>query len=203
MRFGVPTMDGATGDSVADMQVLLDQARRDRAMLRATELAREEAALRRNVERTGVFGDWQLQGGTKKTSGFMTGQIGLAVPLPLFNRNSGARLRTDNAVREADAAARVLRLQVAGEVEAAASQLRRLLRMRDRLLGTPALGNTIAESARVAYAEGEMSLLELLDAERAAADARRAAQQYAADLHLARLTLARAIGAPLVPGSAR
>ncbi len=203
LRFELTTLDGldTSGDAATDDAELLRRARSDRASLRAAELARDEATLRRRVEQAGVLGDWQLQGGTKKTSGFLTGQVGLAVPLPLFNRNTGARQRAESAVRETDAAARAVELQVDGEVLAAAAQLRILLALRTRMAETPALGEVIASSARVAYAEGEMSLLELLDAQRAATDARTAAQKFHANLHLARLTLARAIGAPLVPGS--
>ena len=205
LRFGVPGLDGvpAAGpvDAAAEDRAMLAMAQRDRALLRAAVLAREEASLRRRVEQGGVLGDWQLQGGTKKTSGFLTGQVGLAVPLPLFNRNDGARERTENVVRDADAFARATELQVANEVLAATAQLRRLLAMEDRLRRTAGLGETIAESARVAYAEGQMTLIELLDAQRAFADAATTAAQYQANLHLARLALARAIGVPLVPGS--
>ena len=186
--------------SVSDTR-LLAMAEQNRTELRAADRAREEATLRQRVETAGVLGDWQLQAGTKKTSGFMSGQVGLAVPLPLFHQNAGARARSVSALRDAEAAWRETQLQINGEVLAAADQWRRLQRIRDRLMDTPQLGEQIATSARVAYIEGHMSLLELLDAERAAADARRTAQQYQADLHLARFMLARAIGASLMPGS--
>jgi outer membrane protein, heavy metal efflux system len=65
---------------------------------------------------------------------------------------------------------------------------------------TPADGDVIAESARIAYTEGHMTLLELLDAQRAAADARTTTLQYRADLLLARLALARAVGTSLFAG---
>jgi outer membrane protein, heavy metal efflux system len=180
---------------------LLERARVGREELRAAEVAREEATLRRAVERGAVLGDWQLQGGSKLTGGFMSGQVGLAVPLPFFNRNAGARERATSAVREAEAAWRSTMLTVTGEVLSAAAQLRRLLALGDRMATTPGDGDIIAESARIAYTEGHMTLLELLDAQRAAADARTTAQQYRADLLLAQLTLARAIGASLLPGA--
>ncbi len=194
----VTTPDAALA-ALSDTE-LLARARRDREELRAATLAREEAALRRRVERGGVLGDWQLQGGSKLTGGFMSGQVGLAVPMPLFNRNAGARERAASVEREADASWRAAMLAVTGEVVAAADQLRRLEALGARLSVTPADGETIAASARVAWTEGEMTLLELLDAQRAAADARATAQQYRADLLLARLTLARAVGAPLFDG---
>lgn len=183
-----------------DEPALLLRAQRDRAELRAVALAREEASLRRAVERAGVVGDWQLQGGSKLTGGFFTGQVGLAVPLPLFNRNAGARERTAGLVRDAEAAARATALAVTGEVRTALATLRRL----ESLGASMATGGddaaVIADAARVAYTEGHISLLELLDALRASADARATATQYTADLLLARLTLARAVGAPVLVG---
>jgi outer membrane protein TolC len=152
------------------------------------------------VERGGVLGDWQLQGGSKLTGGFMTGQVGLNVPMPIFNRNAGARERAMSVERQADAGWRAALLTVTGEVLTAADQVRRLESLGARLAATPTDGATIAASARVAYAEGAMTLLELLDAQRAAADARATAQQYRADLLLARLTLARAVGVSLLDG---
>ncbi len=197
----VPLVDEMLADTAVPDAVLLAAAQQHRTELRAVDRAREEATLRRRVETAGVLGDWQLQGGTKKTSGFMSGQVGLAVPLPLFHQNAGARARSVSVLRDVEAASREMQLQINAEVVAAADQWRRLQRIRDRLTDTPQLGEQIAASARVAYAEGHMSLLELLDAQRAAADARRTSQQYQADLHLARFMLARAIGASLMPGS--
>jgi cobalt-zinc-cadmium efflux system outer membrane protein len=209
----VPTLPAALDDAAVaataadasatlpahDGSALLQRAQSGREELRAATLAREEAALRQRVERAGVIGDWQVQGGTKHTAGILTAQVGLALPLPVFNRNDGARERAVNAVREAEAAWRLAQLTVRGEVLAAAEQVQRLEALAERLSRTAAAGDTIAASARVAYTEGYMTLLELLDAQRAAADARATAQQFRADLVLARLQLARAVGAPLVP----
>ncbi len=188
--------------ATSDTQRLVEVAERDRPELRAALLAVDEAVLRRRVESGGVIGDWQLQGGTKRTSGFMSGQLGLAVPLPLFNRNSGARERSEGAVLLAEASYRQTQLRVRADVLGAADRLRRLEALVTRLDDSPRLGREIAASARVAYAEGHMTLVELLDAERAAADARNSARTFRADLLLAQLTLRRMLGAPLVPGAA-
>lgn len=196
----LPELRAADALTALGDDALLARARAGRDELRAAAVAREEASLRQGVERGAVLGDWQLQGGSKLTGGFMTGQVGLAVPLPFFNRNAGARERAQGAVRDADAVWRSTMLTVHGEVLAAAAQLRRLLALGERMATTPADGETIAESARIAYTEGHMTLLELLDAQRAAADARTTALQYRADLLLARLALARAIGASLLAG---
>jgi outer membrane protein TolC len=187
--------------STLDVDTLRARALANRAELRASSLAREEASFRQAVERGGVLGDWQLQGGSKLTGGFFTGQLGLAVPIPLFHRNGGARERSAGVLRDADAMARTTALAVDAEVRAAHDALRRLRALGASAQQAPADADVIADAARVAYAEGHMTLLELLDAQRAAADARTLARQYAADLLLARLTLARAVGAPLLPGA--
>jgi len=196
----MPDLRAADAIAALDDAALLERARAGREELRAAVVAREEASLRRAVERGAVLGDWQLQGGSKLTGGFMTGQVGLAVPLPFFNRNAGARERATGAVREAEAEWRSTMLTVTAEVLGAAEQLRRLLALGDRMATTLGDGEIIAESARIAYTEGLMTLLELLDAQRTAADARTTAQQYRADVLLARLALARAVGANLLAG---
>ena len=63
--------------------------------------------------------------------------------------------------------------------------------MRGRLLRR---GRSIAEIARVSYREGHATLVELLDAERAAVDATSAYIQWANDMWMARLDLERALG---------
>jgi cobalt-zinc-cadmium efflux system outer membrane protein len=62
-----------------------------------------------------------------------------------------------------------------------------------------ARGAAIVASARVAYREGHASLLELLDAERAAVEATRSALGFAAEAWAVRLELERALGARLDP----
>lgn len=180
-------------------QQLIAVAQRDRPEVLAASLSRDESLLRQRVESGGVIGDWELQGGTKRTSGFMSGQLGLALPLPIFNQNSGARERSASAVLLAETAYREVQLRVRANVLGAADNLRRLASIASRFDDAPQLGRQIASSARIAYAEGHMTLLELLDAERTAADARNSASSYQADLLLAHLTLRQMIGAPLVP----
>ena len=88
---------------------------------------------------------------------------------------------------------------VRAEVTSAATALRALLDARTP--GADSLATRAAEVAQVAdaaYAAGGGSLLELLDARRARAEALTAALRWAADLRLARLELNRASGAPLL-----
>jgi len=156
-----------------------------------------EAQARVGVEQRGALGDWQLQGGSKKTAGIMTGQIGLALPFPLFNRNDGARLRTRAELAEATAWQDDLTIGVAADVIAARTTYS-ALRMQAVDASTFARrGREIATSARVAYREGHASLVELLDAERAASDAMQAHIRWTADAWLSRFELERALGVRL------
>jgi cobalt-zinc-cadmium efflux system outer membrane protein len=172
-------------------------ALRLRPDVQARESALIEAQRKLAAERRGLFGDLQLQGGTKQTSGFMTGQIGFGLPVPLFNRNSAARQRAAGELAEA----RVLRDDVrlaAGGTVGVAWHTYADVRSAAVSAGTfDARGREIARIARVSYLEGHATLTELLDAERASADAMQAHLRWATDAWLARLELERAIGARL------
>jgi outer membrane protein TolC len=61
-------------------------------------------------------------------------------------------------------------------------------------------GAEVARIAGTAYREGAISLVELLDARRAHADARATASTWAVELAMARIELFRALGAPIVEG---
>ncbi len=170
---------------------------RQRPELRAREAAVLEAQRRLAMEQRSVFGELQLQGGTKQTSGVMTGQLGVAMPMPLFNRNGGARQRVAGELAEARALRDDLRRALDGLVNAARRSYS-ALREASASVGTfERRGVDVAESARVAYREGHITLTEWLDAERASADARQAQLRWATDAWLARLELERAIGARL------
>ncbi|WP_396206783.1 TolC family protein [Gemmatimonas sp.] len=165
--------------------------------VQAREAGVREAQRRLAAEQRGAFGEVQLQGGTKETGGFMTGQVGLAMPMPFFNRNSGARQRAAGQLAEAriqrDDLRRVIRAGVVNalahyqDVRAAASDA--------ATFGVR--GREVARIARLSYREGHATLTELLDAERAAADAMHQHLRWAADAWLARLELERTLGARL------
>ncbi len=180
-----------------DSSVVTSVALRARPEVRARESALREAQRRYTAERRGLFGDVQLQGGSKQTSGFMTGQIGLAMPFPLFNRNDAARQRSRGEYAEAQALRDDMLNQIEGSVGAA---WRAYVASRDAAQAAStfdARGREIARIARVAYREGHVTLTELLDAERAATDAMHTHLRWAADAWLSRLEFERALGARL------
>jgi cobalt-zinc-cadmium efflux system outer membrane protein len=180
-----------------DSQAVRTLALRLRPDVQAREAAVLEGQRRLAAEQRGVFGEMQLQGGTKETGGFMTGQVGLAMPFPLFNRNGGARQRVAGELAEARALRDDLRLAVTGSVAAAWHTYVDVRAAAAEAATFDARGREVARIARVAYREGHATLTELLDAERAAADAMQAHLRWAAEAWLARLELERAIGARL------
>jgi cobalt-zinc-cadmium efflux system outer membrane protein len=168
-----------------------------RPEVQARDAAVREAQRRLAAEQRGVFGEVQLQGGTKETGGFMTGQVGLAMPMPFFNRNGGARQRAAGQLAEA----RIVRDDLQRVVRAGvANALAHYAEVRAAAAGAAtfgARGREVARIARLSYREGHTTLTELLDAERAAADAMQQHLRWAADAWLARLELERTLGARL------
>ncbi len=180
-----------------DSSVVTSVALRARPEVRARESALREAQRRYTAERRGLIGDMQLQGGTKQTSGFMTGQIGLAMPFPLFNRNAAARQRARGEYAEAQTLRDDMLNQVEGSVGAAWRAYVASRRAAQAASTFDARGREVARIARVAYREGHVTLTELLDAERAATDAMNTHLRWAADAWLSRLEFERALGARL------
>lgn len=184
---------------VPDESAAVAQALAQRVDLAAMRFAAREAGYRATAERRGVIQDLQLVSGYKQTSGVNTGVLGVLVPLPLFSRNEGPRERMQGESVVASAELQDAELRVRGEVIAAIRGVRAL---RTALsAGTASLDDRAAEVARIAegaYREGAISLMELVEAQRARAESRAAALRWIVELHLATLDLNRALGAPLL-----
>lgn len=186
-------------DAVPDEGAALARAFVQRSDLAAFRYAAVEADHRATAERRGFIPDVQVVSGYKQTSGINTGVLGVLVPLPLFSRNEGPRERSHGEQVIARAELRDAELRVRGEVLAA---LRGLAAMREALTaGTAGMEGRAAEVAQIAegaYREGAISLMELVEAQRARAESRAAALRWTVELHLATLELNRALGAPLL-----
>jgi outer membrane protein, heavy metal efflux system len=138
----------------------------------------------------------RLSGGYKhQADGYRGAVVGVSVPLPLRDRNRGgiaeaeanlatARTRREWALRRAES--EILR----------AWETRRSLEERMRLIGEALLPESagLLETARLAYAEGEMTLVELLDAADAFRGARESVTALLADYLSAAYELERAVG---------
>ncbi|MBK6486627.1 MAG: TolC family protein [Gemmatimonadetes bacterium] len=182
-----------------DESAAVTRALAQRVDLEALRYAASEAGHRATAERRGVIPDLQLISGYKQTSGVNTGVLGVLVPLPLFSRNEGPRERMQGESVVARAELRDAELRVHGEVVAA---MEGVAAMRAALAaGTAGIDGRAAEVAQIAegaYREGAISLMELVEAQRARAESRAAALRWTVDLHLVTLELNRALGAPLL-----
>ena len=139
---------------------------------------------------------------TEKSDG-ITGSLkgfaaGLSMPIPLFDRRKGAIQAASADARRAEAERESLRRRITREVLEAHDAL--LAVEQQRLLLAPQLGAPAAaslRSAQVAYSEGEITLLEWLDAVRAYHEAESAYSNLVAEFLVRRATLERAVSAPL------
>ncbi len=168
--------------------------------LGVARLALAEAERRWRAESRGVIGDLNIVGGYKGTGGLATGVLGVLLPLPLFNRNEGPRERSRGEYTLARADLMEAEQRARGEVGAAAQTLEALLLAGRN--GAATLDDRAAEVAAIAeaaYREGGLTPMELIEAQRARADARAAAARWMADTQLALIELRRATGAPLLP----
>jgi len=183
-------------DAAPSADALLARALARRSELAALRAAHDAARRRVSAEQRGVLSDVVLEAGTKQTAGYTTRVIGVAVPLPLFSRNTAARDRASAELQLVEAELRATEQTVRAQVAAALESYRALLAAQPA--GADSLVTRAAEVARIAdaaYAAGGGSLLELLDARRARTETLAAVLRWVADVRLAHLELLRAVGA--------
>jgi cobalt-zinc-cadmium efflux system outer membrane protein len=137
-----------------------------------------------------------LTAGFKRQSdGFNGVFLGTAVPIPLFDRNLGTIAARENRRSAAEARLSLVEIRVEQDVRRAyetyASLSERVDLISEGLLGE---ADELLHAARVGYAEGEMSLVELLDAAEAFSDARVSSLNLMSDFHIAYFDLLRAAG---------
>jgi cobalt-zinc-cadmium efflux system outer membrane protein len=138
----------------------------------------------------------RLPGVTGPASGFVAG---VSIPLALWDRREGAVAAATADVARALSDAEGLRRQVAREVAEAFDAWRSL----EEPLGAlrPHLGDAAQramQAVQVAYDEGEVTLLEWLDAVRAWQEAESSLIGLRAEAMIRRAALARAVGAPFI-----
>lgn len=188
---------------------LLAVALRSRGELRAAELdalaatADARLATRERTPTPVLSGGLKTEriGVTGAPSQGLTGFVaGLSVPIPLWDRRGGAIEAADAESRRRAAEVAGLRRRIAREIADAYDAYRaadaQLAMLAPQLGGESraALG-----AAQVAYAEGEITLVEWLDAVRAYREAEASFATLQADLLIRRAALERAVGAPLLP----
>ena len=140
--------------------------------------------------------DVTASGGYKRQSDGLSGAfLGLSIPLPLFDRNTGAVESAEARVGTFEARLGLTRRQVDNDLRGAIEFYENVRRRAD-LRGDDVLeaSSDLLQIAQVAYDLGEMGLLEILDAAEALRGARNASSQLKADLWTAYYNLERAMG---------
>jgi cobalt-zinc-cadmium efflux system outer membrane protein len=122
-------------------------------------------------------------------------QVAVDVGVPLFNRGQAAAAQAQAQAERARAEAEALRLEIEADVRTAYTTVNL------RRAQVDAYGRSVADTAeplvataRVGYEEGELGILELLDATRQAVDARLRSLKASALARRAAIDLDRAIG---------
>ena len=190
---------------IAPADSLIAMALRSRSDLQALELERKAAEAEARLVRRERIPLPTLSAGikTESISGVdesLTGlAAGVSLPLPLWDRRQGAVAAADAETRRRDAEMAALRRRIAREVieardawAAAREQIAAL---------APHLGTESGEAlqaAQVAYTEGEISLVEWLDAVRAYQEAEASVATVRAELLVRLAALERAAAVPLI-----
>lgn len=153
----------------------VEQARLTRPDLTAARARAEAAQAETSLQRALILRQLGATIGAKRIGDVNTMVLGVSIPVPLFDRNRGEVQRASAERVGAEQELEWAERSAVAEVEAAYVAARLLSEHAARLRGT--LLQRAEESRRIAlaaYEEGAGSLLQVLDATRALADARNA-----------------------------
>jgi outer membrane protein, heavy metal efflux system len=187
--------------AAASLETLKTRAASSRAELRALQRSAERAALESDAARRARLPAPTLFGGLKRSdveSGRARGGVfGLSVSVPLFDAGGREAARWAAEGARVDAERASIELQIRSEIVRASEvmALRQAAVSEDQ---EPA-GDELMRIAEVAYREGEVGILELLDAVRTASRARTRSIDLRLDARLAQIALERAVGDVLWP----
>ena len=176
--------------------VALASALEQRADARAVEaeVAAADAALR-HVD-TFRYPDLTVSGGYKRQSDGLDGLfLGASLPIPVFDRRQGDVEAAEAQLRLRTTQQALTRRTVEDEVRRALSSYLTLLERAELIQGQLLNGvDDLLSIAQVSYREGEMSLLELLDAADAYRESQSIFSEMTAELWIRYYDLERAIG---------
>lgn len=143
----------------------------------------------------------RVQSGASMTGVSLFGFVaGFSMPLPLLDRRASAVAAADATARQLDAEGDVARRRVSREVLDALNALRSTEAERTALQPFAGAESRLAlRAVNAAYAEGEITLTEWLEAMRAWQETEIALLTLTTDIALRRADLARAVGLPLFP----
>ena len=188
-------------ESPESAEALITRATSTRAELRTLHQSAQRATLEAEAARRAKLPSPNLFGGLKRAdvaSGRENGGVfGLSMSLPLFDAGGrdAARWTAERARVEAERAS--VEYRIRNEIVGAAEVLS--LRQAAVSQEQEGAGEELAQIAEVAYREGEVGILELLDAVRTASRARIRTIDLQLDARLAQIALERAVGDTLWP----
>ena len=166
----------------------------------ALDAAVARARLASAVERARRLPEPLITGGYKRTTGFDTMVLGLAVSVPLFDRNDAAVARAAATERAAAAEREALVYQLTSH---AAASIRAAETITSRARQTPAdllrPAEAVRRAARAAFREGAADVLKLIDAERVYVDVQRAAIELRLAALIATIEARFALGEESIP----
>lgn len=193
---------GERGQSAAlTTDALLTRAVSTRAELRALQLSGQRAAFESEAARRArrpapaVFGGLKradVDGGRERG-----GIFGVSVSVPIFDSGGRDVGRWTAEAARVEAERVSLERQIRGEIARASEAL--ALRQAAQSADQDAAGAELMQIAEVAYREGEVGILELLDAVRTAARARMRSIDLRLEVRLAQIAVERAVGDILWP----
>lgn len=156
----------------------------------------ESARAAASVARRERIPDLTATGGYKTQSDGMTGAfLGLSLPFPVWDRSGGAVDAAEARVMAAESRLALTHRQVENDVRRALERYESLSQRAELLSGTATdEAADLLDIARVAYAEGEMELIELLDAAEAFWEVQNAEARLVADLWTGYYDVERAVG---------
>ena len=187
--------------STASVDALMTRAMSTRAELRGLQRFADRAELESEAARRARLPAPTLFGGLKRADDESRrergGVFGVSVSLPLFDTGSRevARWQAERARVETERAS--IEHQIRAEITRASEAL--ALRQGAVAVDAESAGDELMQIAEVAYREGEVGILELLDAVRTASRARMRSLEFRRDAQLAQIALERAVGDVLWP----
>ena len=193
---------GERGQSAAvKPDALMTRAVSTRAELRALQLSGQRAGFESDAARRSRLPAPTVFGGLKRadvdTGRDRGGIFGVSLSLPVFDngRRDVARWTAEATRIAAERAS--LERQIRGEIVRASEAL--TLRQAAEAADRDAAGTELMQIAEVAYREGEVGILELLDAVRTSARARMRSIDLRLEVRLAQIAVERAVGDILWP----
>ena len=183
------------GRAGLSLESLLEEARRRHPIIQAHERDRARRAALLDQAKASRMPDVSLFGGFDREIDRETYRAGVTIPLPLWSQRQGEIAEATAGARRAEAKARQARLELTRGITQAYEQYRIANGQLDLFRkGFLRQSEEAVEIARKSYRLGEVSLLELLDAQRVAFQVNREYYQAQMDLATALAQLERLTG---------